>query len=143
MISATELLESLEPYKALKFGWDSYDKADPPNELAFSHIRTILEKMQTDALEGTKVVPHCDGGLEILWSSTFNKGHLAYIDCLNNGHVTLVSANMNSDADLDFRYRVISDLNSAPSDEVEEGTLTITLKEALEFIRHYMWADHK
>ena len=142
-----ELIEQLDALLKLGKNWDSYD-ADPPNETAIINARFVLEFMRGN-LEADRVIPCADGGVGIVWVSEFNKGHYAHIECNNTGAVTGVThdrnvADSNDPAFMKFWW--ISDFNLETGepgiDRPDEHDLQLSLTESLEYIRHYIWANH-
>ena len=136
--ASTRLTELL----TLPKNWNSYD-ADPPNEAAMINTCLVLGFMAAHKLEADRVLADANGGVGIVWVSAFNKGHQAHIICTNKGTVTAATW----DAGDDFKFWWVSDFNLLGAtdpgyDYPDEGDLQLNIQETLEYIRHYIWANH-
>jgi hypothetical protein len=146
-VTYNESVAQLDSLLKLKKNWDSYE-SDPPNEQAMVNARCVLEYMK-DNLEANRVVPVADGGVGVVWVSEFNKGHYAHIECSNDGTVTGVTHDRNVLETNDpafMKFFWISDFNKDEGepgvDRPDETDLQLTIQESLEYIRHYIWANH-
>lgn len=138
----SEAVAKLTELLALPKNWDSYG-ADPPNEASAINAFLIFGYMVAHKLEADGVLADTEGGIGIVWVSEFNKGHRAHIQCTNEGTVTAVSW----DDDGDFKFWWVSDFNLLGAtnpgfDCPDEGELQLNIQETLEYIRHYIWANH-
>jgi hypothetical protein len=78
-------------------------------------------------------------GASFVWENGFNKTHRAEIICFNSGAV--VGTTSDTEAPDTKKVWFISDLSAVlPVPEV--NPLLLTLDESLEFVRHWIWANH-
>jgi hypothetical protein len=135
-------------YPELVAQLDSLLTIDTPNEIAIINARFVIEFMK-DNLEANRVVASSEVGIGIVWESEFNKGHYATIECANTGMVTGLThdrniADCNDPAFMKFWW--ISEFNLDHGiigvDRPDEHDLQLSLIESLEYIRHYIWANH-
>jgi hypothetical protein len=136
MIPVKELRESLRnlPTKCID--------SDPPNQIAISNAKVILDQMEAHLLEATYLSHTADGGVGIVWHSVFTPGRYAHLECENNGSVTGVRADRKIEDHNNPDFCKFWWVTSLCRPE-EDGSLQLSLAEALEHIRCYIWADHK
>ena len=104
-----------------------------PSQKAVCHMLSILEHMVEHELEASKLL--CiEDGFKIVWADGFNVGHKIEIHCSNSGMVVGKATGTNPDTN---KIWIVSDLSPTV-----EGNLLLTLDETLEYIRHFIWANH-
>lgn len=122
-----------------------HDPADwlfTPSSFAIKNMLAILDGMVVHNLDGSQIVNSVDG-LSITWEFGFNKTHEAEIKCYNSGLVVGTSINIAADTwDKGEKVWWIHELS--PLNVIEfENSLILTLAESLEYIRHFIWANHE
>jgi hypothetical protein len=99
----------------------------------------ILKAMAKHNLDATKIVD-LEGSLDvisILWQDGFNATHKVLLMCPNNDGQVIGQATDSADPTWEKMW-IVSDL----SPEGNEGVLRLTLDETLEYVRHFIWANH-
>jgi hypothetical protein len=97
----------------------------------------FLDRMIERDLEATRIEDDGDGSVRIVWENGFNKTHVVHVTFFFFGPV--VGEAMDS-ADPTFeKMWVVSDL-SKPNER--RDMLELTIDETLEYIRHFIWANH-
>jgi hypothetical protein len=80
-----------------------------------------------------------DQGASFVWENGFNKTHKAEIICFNSGAVVGIA----SDTEMPDQKKVwfVKDLSTfLPTPEAKP--LLLTLDESIEYVRHWIWANH-
>jgi hypothetical protein len=79
-------------------------------------------------------------GHGVLWENGFNKTHRAEIFCFNSGAV--VGKSWDTEQPDNIKVWLVKDL----SDNITLSTFTkpllLTLDETIEYVRHWIWANH-
>lgn len=83
---AVELHNKLKELANLSAGWNSYD-APPPNSLALSRARLVLEVLLSQNVEPVNVLPSVEGGAGFVFRKGDKHGD---IECLNCGTIVAV-----------------------------------------------------
>lgn len=126
-----------------------------PDEGALDNARRVLSAMEAHNLEGDQITQDERGGVNIVWNSQFNVGHEANIECTNDGIVTAYTINHNTDEMKFWWVREFVKFQWFNTGVVTQGSwgepgfdfpdpteLILTLEESMEYIRHFIWANH-
>lgn len=120
MHSPIELLSKIDPSET-KFH---------PSTFAIDHMFSVLVSMSSHNLEASRIKITADS-ISIVWENGFNVGHSAEIICHNDGSVR--GKAINEEYTKDWQ---VSDFAA------ERQIFFLTLDETLEYIRHFIWANH-
>ena len=90
-------------------------------------------------LEASKMVD-TDHGVKIVWENGFNKTHVVEVIFYNNGFVMGLAFDIEK-VGWDKRWTV-TELSVPYSSDAIPLPLQLTIDESLEYIRHFIWANH-
>jgi hypothetical protein len=96
---------------------------------AVSNMLSVMEEMVSHNLEASRIV-NSESGLSIVWEDGFNVGHRAEIICCNDGSV--IGKTINEEKVKMWRV----------SGFKNELVFSLSLAETLEYVRHFIWANH-
>jgi hypothetical protein len=117
-----------------------------PNAVARGLALQFLVGMQLHNLECVRVVSLYDGGYGFIWAGCHNTSYYAHIECVNDGVVTGLAYDHNDHDYRNMKFWWVKEfvMESGESEYTIPGDkeLVLTLAETLEFIRHWMWANH-
>ena len=118
----------------------------PPSTLLLKYIQasfsrknvkglcTFLEHMADNNLEATQIAD-ASYGIKIIWKNGFNKTHIVEVTFYNDGLVVGLAYDVDKPG-WDKEW-LVTEL-SGP----KEGYLRLSIDETLEYIRHFIWANH-
>ena len=80
-------------------------------------------------------------GFSIFWEDGFNKTHGAKIVCFNSG---FVMGCIIDNKERTSKGWIIPELSTSDADDLNRKAFSLSLSadESLEYIRHYIWANH-
>ena len=127
MLSPVELISANDPA-----GW-----LYAPSPVAVSHLLSLLERMVPHNLEASRIINNIEG-LLLTWEEGFNKLHYVEIQCYNAGLVVARAIDYESKEIKIWWIEELSPLNPVE----HETNLILSLDETMEYIRHFVWANH-
>lgn len=110
-----------------------------PKGIAIDHLISIVEEMVKHDLEASYIGTTKDG-IGIVWEGGFNETRRIELMCFNTGLV--VGGAIDSVDSTLNKIWWISGLSPLLEQE-HDSFIILSLDETLEFVRHYIWADHK
>ena len=113
-----------------------------PNNEAIINARVILEMMNDIELDADLVCLECQtsitpAGVMISWSTGFVKGNVAFIFCANDGNVSAFTSTAPPN-----RIIKTCGIHNFVGETPNNEPIQISISEALELIRHHIWANH-
>jgi len=106
-------------------------------------VLAFLETMLDHQLEATRIEDDGDGSIRIVWENGFNKTHTATVTFFFFGPV--IGEALDADPSFEKLWSVkeltphtgqLKPLNG------NDDILELTIAETLEYIRHFIWANH-
>jgi hypothetical protein len=101
-------------------------------------MNAVFECMKKHDLEHNRTTVSADYS-SIFWEDGFNKTRTIELRCFNSG---LVAGFADDSADRSEKIWWVSDLLQGRSLPNFEDILLLTLDETLEYVRHFIWANH-
>ena len=118
---------------------------EQPNNIAYRNALDLLAAMERHSIECTAIYPLANGGFEFAWFGS-NRPHHASLECANDGTVIGSSYDATTLFDVNddvLKFWWVSNFNLATGEPVpDKDALQLSLEETLEFIRHWVWANH-
>jgi hypothetical protein len=110
-------------------------KATP---VAVDHMLSIMEGMVKHDLEASRIAVKPES-VSVVWENGFNRAHAVEIICFNCGAV-MGKATDTDQPDWCKTWWISGLCNPLPSGCTHP--LFLTLDESLEYVRHFIWANH-
>jgi hypothetical protein len=85
--------DTLDGFRQMKPGWDSYD-ADPPNSTAIYWAGKVIETLSRADFEPSRIVPSAEGGIAIVFVC---EPKYADIEVFNTGEILAVMSDRKSE----------------------------------------------
>ena len=104
------------------------------------NLCSILERMVEHNLEATEIVDSDRFGIAIIWENGFNQTHRIEMHC--SGSNAFVMCVATDSADPTWKKEWIVKEYSVFTETSPGVSLVLTIDETLEYIRHFIWANH-